>query len=314
MPKNGKKYDLRKRRSYRSRFADKKINTAIEKKIKAIAVREDNKNIQWFYKPKLVVNYNAAPWMIASTPDTWASINGKPLPQHMAQLGSEADPYALCLTEIGGNLRNMNGISNNLTNKYLVKRVEAHITLRNETNITKKVGLVIFSMKNVMPSTNTSPLVFNQDNIYQNVPNINNKYAGMFKALKHSRAIGGAVADVASKQYTIHATKVVTLRPSGPSNGGRVSNSNAQESTAYFEKDVHLSKTWKVGKKVEYQYNSASDQPCTDSNIFLAICSNGQDGDTTGVRGYGVAGIKYRLLQPIGEGANAYTQLLQNNE
>lgn len=310
--------DLRKRKSYAARFRDKKINTAIEKKIKAIARREDNKLIQWYYRPKLIVNYNAAPWSNASQPDSWPQINGIPLPQHMAQLGSEANPYALNLTEIGGNLISQNEDQKNMRSvDYYVKRVEAHITLRNQTNITKKVAISIISMANVQPGTASSPLIFNADNIYQNVGNLNNKFAGMFKVLKHDRTVAGAVGDKSSKQVTLLASKVVTLPPSGPSNGGRINNSNAQESTAYFEKDVHLSKSYKVGKIFRYQQPAGDNlivQPCTNANIFLCICSNGADGDTTGVVGYGVAGIKYRVKGPNARSANTNNDFYPNNE
>lgn len=310
----------RRSRSYNARFRDRKINTAIERKIKDIAVREDNKNIQWFIKPKLILDYDGASYMSTNAPKDWPTINGKPAIDSMCHVGSEADPKAFCLTEIGGNLQNQGAQSfesGHLSNKYLVKRVEAHLTLRNQTNITKKCAVVLISMKNVEPNTSSSSLVFNLDNIFTLPFNINNKYAGMFKEIKPDPYIGGGVATKVSKQYTVLAQKVITLPPTFASNGGRVGNSNASESTGYIERDVHLSKSWKVGKRLTYQLendSNASNVPCSNDNIYLCICSNGQDGDQDAVVCYGIAGVKYRLHQPAGRGKNMHTNVLPNTE
>ena len=92
--KKSKRYDLKKKRSYRSRFSDKKINTAIEKKIQAIARREDDKQIKYYVNKHLVLED-------PTNTGTWANNIAKPTQIGLKKL-QENTVYYHALTDIGG--------------------------------------------------------------------------------------------------------------------------------------------------------------------------------------------------------------------
>lgn len=281
---NSKKYDIKKKKSYRSRFNDKKINTAIEYKIKAIAKREDQKNILYYFHKNYV-----------TVDATWSSDQAQVPVSNRIPLSNTQIFYTL-ISNIGNNIYSGNAVANqDGNNRVKVKTVQAHLNIaydypRGFTAVDKvRVRASIIYIPNINSNTDDisdrlTPDIYNMGG----TPSI--KYNGIFRTeLKNASSSSNSATDA-----HIVATKLITLTPRPSGNIYETVDNKFLSTPLIASKNIVLSKTYKNGRMLWYNPQDATQNNLmSNGNFYLAIATDSLYASS--VLAYGVCGCRYSL-------------------
>jgi len=297
------------KRSYRSRFNDKKINTAIEKKISDIAKAEDQKQLTYYVKKQLIL----------ADGQGWVDNISKPDATAIMTVQQDAVKH-ICMSQIGGYVplistaditlsrgavpENPDAVfttpQNRVFNaKYIVKTIQANLNFCNTSGQTVKVKVAIIYIPNLNGSTDG-----NNQHLVPSIHvlgDVNNKYKGIFRdELKANATWTNSV-----KSYRILASKSITLPPARRDITATIDADTPElirTAERYYQ--VNLSKTYKTG--LNLYFNGASVQPippigqmCSNGNIYLVFahdCSaSGLTEQPSAIFCYGVSGLKFSI-------------------
>lgn len=274
-----KKGDFKKRKSYASRYNDKKINTKIEKKVQAQIQRAFNKKEEWIIHRKLV---------LATPTSSWGSLIGRPLTSAMVELLPNT-LFNLVLSDMSGLTEsNLVSSSNELRLTALIKQIQCNLAFINYGKDDQMVRASIIGVPNDSATTTAEPTI-------QSQPTTSIRYKGIFAKELKSLTTGTSRY---RPPFNVIATKRFKLRAGGihsnvDSGGGITTGIPVNP-----YKEITLTKTYKTGKKLYYNTTSAN-RPSDSYNYYLTI-TNDNDGAVFGsnIRMFGVAGLKYRVKVP----------------
>lgn len=276
-----KKGDFKKKKSYSSRYNDKKVNTKEEVKIKAMIQRAFTKKEEWIIHRKLV---------LATPTSSWGSLIGRPLHTSMVELLPNS-VFNFILTDMSGLTENvMYNQPDELRITALVAQLQCNLAFINYGATVAVVRASIIGVPNDSATTTAEPTL-------QAQPTTSIRYKGIFAKELKSLTTGTSRY---RPPFNVIATKRFILRPMGLSNvsnaGGAGDPTISSRNTPY--KEITLNKTYKVGKKLQFNTTSQN-RPSDNYNYYLTI-TNDSDGASFGssIRMFGVAGCRYRVKLP----------------
>lgn len=284
---------FKRRRKRNSRLADKKINTLVEKRIKEIAQKEDNKNQVWVIDKKVL-------------PNTWEDMGAAPAQiSDYDVIPNNNEMYSMNLSNPGLLVQtpqaNASGTATSKTCEIRVRAVQAFLRFVNTDNFTRTVRCALA----YIPNLNINTVVADQPLQPQRwwLGDTNSKYRGMFAKEIHYRSSSATYPEDAGDsqpgvKVRILDQKVIKLPPPTVYD---VKGATVDDIIQHNIRDVSLSHYFKgLGKKESFTYfsNISEDQAqmLTSGNYRLLIASDEPDGAVTPkVRFYGVAGCKMRV-------------------
>lgn len=312
----------RKKKSYRRRFNDRRINTAIERKIQDIARKEDEKNEQWYVNKHLITLGDGG------VGDNWPSTITAPDPNKLKPMVSGIIYYTL-LTDIGGYgqanitptfpLNDTSTIREMKNQKFIIKTLQANLKVANRSFSTIRFKAIIVYIPNINSATDAEAQRL-LPSIHM-LGNINGKYPGIFSP----QLMANATYKNSVKDFTIIASKTIVIQPSvgnthwyldadppGSFPPGVYPDDNytLTEHPRIF-RNVNIRKDYKVGKKLYYNLQSTGSIPdspdlCSNGNFYLVYGCDGNakmtEPDATAATVaeiYGVAGCKFKFGSPM---------------
>lgn len=276
MPRRSK-FDFKKKKSYRVRFSDKKINTAIEKKIQAIAKREITKERQYCIHSKNV---------LATPTSTWDGTFARPLQTAMVELTPNS-LLSFLMTDASALSENIGGTNTTRIRSVChAKTLQANLCFENYSQNNIKVRLAFISVPNTNSVTTAEPQA--QDQPYTNI-----LHKGIFKRGLSSYTGSSTRFDPKSR---ILATKRFNVPPTRALYD--VKGSTITDEITLPSKEVSLTKTYK-SKGYKLTFNSTNqNRGADDNNVYLCITTNAENvGASIGMRMYGVCGMKFSVEQ-----------------
>lgn len=278
--KAGKKRgDFKKKKSYSSRYNDKKINTKTEVKVQAMINRAFNKKEEWVIHRKLV---------LATPASSWGSLIGRPLDTAMVELLPNT-LFNLVLSDMSGLVESsLVSSTNELRLTALVKQIQCNLGFINYGKHTAVVRASIIGVPNDSATTTTEPSM-------QAQPSTSIRFKGLFA--KELKSLTSGTSRY-RPPFTVVTTKRFTLRPAGihtnVDSGGGITVGVPNQPY----KEITLNKSYKTGKKLYFNTTSAN-RPSDSYNYYLTV-TNDNNGALFGsdIRMFGVAGLKYRVKTP----------------
>lgn len=275
-----RKYDLKKRKSYRNRFSDKKINTKIEKKVSAMINRGIAKN-----REKLIHGNN----VLATTTSTWSGAYARPPTASMVELQpnslftkimTDASDYIASQSE-GTYLANVTAYA---------KVFQSCLAFENRSQHDVAVRISFIYVPNTTRISTAEPQA--QDQPYTNI-----KYKGIFKRGIHS--YNGPLVDNFNPASKVIATKRFILKTTRSLYD--VMGSTTDDEITKPLREVTLTKRYKSrGQKLIFN-SSSPGRPADSGNVYLCVTTNAVNttpGATIGVRMWGIAGCELTMNQP----------------
>lgn len=310
-----KKYVPKRKKSYRRRFKDDKINTKIERKINQISKKNDAKNRQLLVRATSygtnITQYQPGQYGFASLP---------------ANAAGGDQPYTglsiLNLTAIGGanqNTVNPKGPTTstyNTTNRiFRATKIQAFLRFLNPSDypMTVRVSLIWIPNANYYTASDDAQSTNTTINLKPNqyicgVKELRN--IGIFReGFLNAGKVISSTEGPANIKHTILASKQITLQPpicgSGVNSTYTVPNNQTHHfgynNTAYRERNISISKTFKgLGKKLLYVRgtgNNQAQEEMANGNIYLVITHNAEQTQAQPMV-KGMAGIQYYIDRP----------------
>ena len=265
------------KRKSRSRLADKRVNTLVEKRMVEIAKKEDRKN-QVYY-----VNAEAWPADLASANYSGVSIHGlNAILDDVDATGLTKNQNSLdylCLTKLGQQYKNANQnpsvgpVANNSYDvDFKIKQCQAFISVYNNNVEPYQFCAALIGIPNANPitasSTNstggeTNRLIPRRSMLCKNNWKFAKSCSGIFQG-HFSNANKAFITD-----YHILDRKTVTLPGAGLA--GSTGDANPKKVV-----HIKLNKVWKNPKKCTFKNTSGQTEPeqLQDYNIYLCMSTN----------------------------------------
>lgn len=324
-----KKYVPRRKKTYRKRFKDSKINTRIERKISQIAKKEDIKNRQ------LLVRQTS--YGTNRTYNQPGMYTFQSLPPNASAPAEYTGLDILNLTALGGqnyntpNPKGTDTTSNSTIAKYFrITKAQAFLEFLNPSDYPMKVrvSLVYIPNANVYTAgtlgTNTTEVL--KPNQYicsvkelRNIGIFRDNYLNDDIAFQDPNG-----AYVSNIKHTIIKSKQITLLPAITGSGvnstfsiltdpaGGPGGQYPQDyhfgynNTCYRTKTVSISKSWDINGK-RFLYNGPSQpnaqEAMSNGNMYLTISHNAEENQAQPMV-KGVAGVQYFIEKPATQSTN----------
>lgn len=300
MPKSRKSHRNSRKKSYRSRLKDSKVNTAVERKIRQIAVREDAKNRQILTRSiALGAVTDDQPLQFQSS-----SYGFKALPQNGTADTNYQGLDSYCITKLAGESGTTGNIGADVTGpnnqynqlwQYRLTKVQVFLQMINPdpvTPITVRVSLVEIPNANEYTAAEASAsgitTVLRPNKQICGVRDMRCK--GMFRDAYLNRN------DLSNVKHRVLKSEQFRLNPPIASGGA-----NADEGLRW--KEINWSHIFK-GRGRKYQYASAvqsadNEARMTDRNLYLVMAHNQIAGEgTVEPQVRGAIGCQYYLDKP----------------
>ena len=277
-------------RRNRSKLADKRVNTLIEKRIQEIARKEDRKNERYYVEARAFPDNVAAPAKFGvSIHELHTDLNPVVATNLISSVNS-VDYWALSDLKDkykNGNIQSSGLPTQNSTEnlEFRVRQAQAFLSFYNENLKPYQVCAAIVGIPNANQYTNDMGLSGQSGNTTdRNRPNrsmltknnwkFSKQTSGIFSGFIHNTEAGQLGDEAVCTDYHIFDRKTVTVPGSGPEDN-QVSNP---------KRVVHmqLNKIWKNPKKLYTSEVTSITHPdnaflCDNYNIYLVIgtnCSN----------------------------------------
>lgn len=282
---NNRRPQRQRRRPYRrSKLRDKKINTLIEKRIRDIAQKEDQKQLKYITAakcwPQSLANPDYAGVSIIELADLLPTVNysGATASQNSLEyvnlssfdLGERAEEIRVKQVQAFLSFYNTN------VDPYMVSAALIHIPNAN----------IVTAASSNSTAGETNDLIPRRFMLTKNNWKFSKSSSGMF----HGFVEGDAPRN--TTKYTILDRKTVVVPPASV-------NSDSDNSNPKRVIEMKLNKSYKTYKTIKYNSSTSTsgNQPTRDGNIYLCVTCNKGAASTadSGIRVQAIGGIKYTL-------------------
>lgn len=285
----------RRKKTYRARLKDDKINTAVERKIAQIAKKEDIKSRNKIIRTMFFGEQNAAQGQDQVFQSAYVEFEDL-----TPNVVADRTPFTGLLSN---NITAFGGVAYNYPN---LQSVDVDTNVQQKFRVTKCQAFLQFTTESDYPATIRASFIY--------IPNANAYTAnnisspGLTKVLIPTQQIAGVrdqnnkgllrdlqlnqvwdEVDYTNIRHTVLASKQIVVKPPVSAGGGGASQTMNKQGYSYH--NINLSYTFKGrGKSFVYngEHSASSQNAMSNGNIYLCIAHNAQpDESVPQVRGAG---------------------------